>query len=83
MALANGVPILAAGQREGKNDINARIDYFRVGIDLATERPTPKQIAAGVARILSDQCFANSIARLRVELERYRPFELIDRYLAA
>ena len=40
LALSNGVPILAAGKREGKNDINARIDYFRVGVDLRTERPS-------------------------------------------
>ena len=47
LALRNGVPVLSAGVREGKNDINARIDYFGFGIDLKTERPTTEKIAKG------------------------------------
>jgi UDP:flavonoid glycosyltransferase YjiC (YdhE family) len=82
MALAKGIPILSAGTREGKNDINARIDYFGLGINLRTEHPTPKNIARGVARILADPRFAGNVARVRAELESYDPFELIERYLA-
>ena len=52
-ALVNGVPLLLAGKLEGKNDINARLDYRRLGVDLRTERPTPKQIRRGVERVLS------------------------------
>ncbi len=83
MALAKGVPVLSAGTREGKNDINARIDYFGLGIDLHTERPTPKKIAAGVERILRDRSFVENVARLRAEFEEYEPLELVTRHLAA
>lgn len=82
LALGHGVPILSAGTREGKNDINARIDYFGFGIDLRSERPTPDKIAKGVARVLGDKGFARKVERVRAEFETYRPLELIDGYLA-
>ncbi len=82
LALARGVPVLSAGTREGKNDINARIDHFGLGIDLRTERPTPRKIAKGVARILGTPRFKQNVDRLRTELEAYDPFAVIDDHLA-
>ena len=82
LALSNGVPVLAAGKREGKNDINARIDYFGVGIDLRTERPAATRIAKGVARILADPGYAERAARLRDELRSYEPIDLVASALA-
>ena len=82
-ALSKGVPVLSAGTREGKNDINARIDYFGVGVDLRTERPAAKKIGAGVERILRDRSVAANVARLRAEFEAYEPLELINRQLVA
>ncbi|MEA2171626.1 MAG: hypothetical protein QOF76_4926 [Solirubrobacteraceae bacterium] len=83
LALANGVPVLSAGTREGKNDINARIDHFGVGIDLHTERPTAKRIARGARRILGDRRYADNVARLRREFEAYRPLDTIAREVTA
>jgi UDP:flavonoid glycosyltransferase YjiC (YdhE family) len=82
LALSHGVPILSAGTREGKNDINARIDYCRFGVDLKTERPTPEKIAKGVARVLGDKRFARNVERVRGEFETYRPLDLIDGFVA-
>ncbi|MGZ8702765.1 MAG: glycosyltransferase [Gaiellaceae bacterium] len=82
LALSHGVPVLAAGKREGKNDINARIDYFGVGIDLRTERPAATTIAKGVARILADPSYAERAARLRDELRSYEPIDLVASALA-
>jgi UDP:flavonoid glycosyltransferase YjiC (YdhE family) len=83
LALSKGVPVLSAGVREGKNDINARIAYCGLGIDLKTERPTPAKIANGVARILGDKHFAQNVDRIRAEFEAYRPLDLIDKFIAA
>jgi UDP:flavonoid glycosyltransferase YjiC (YdhE family) len=83
LALSNGVPVLSAGVREGKNDINARVDYFGFGIDLKTERPTPTKIAKGVTRILADKRFSQNVARVRAEFETYRPLDLIDGFISA
>jgi UDP:flavonoid glycosyltransferase YjiC (YdhE family) len=79
LALSNGVPVLSAGKLEGKIDINARIDYAGVGVDLKTERPKSKQIADGVARVLSDPRYRENAKRLAAELLSYRPFEIIER----
>ena len=40
-AMRHGVPVVAAGKREGKNDINARIGWNRLGVDMRSERPRP------------------------------------------
>jgi UDP:flavonoid glycosyltransferase YjiC (YdhE family) len=78
-ALAHGVPLLVAGKLEAKNDINARLDYRGLALDLRTERPTPKQIARGVERVLGDRRYRENVARLRAELATYDPFAVIER----
>jgi UDP:flavonoid glycosyltransferase YjiC (YdhE family) len=80
-SLVRGVPILAAGKLEGKNDVNARLDFRGLGLDLRTERPTAKQIARGVARVLGDARYRENVARVKEELASYRPFEIIERAL--
>jgi UDP:flavonoid glycosyltransferase YjiC (YdhE family) len=82
LSLSKGVPVLAAGVREGKNDINAHVDYFGVGIDLRTESPRPHAIRRAAERILSEPQWKQNVARLRDELEGYHPNELIDAYLS-
>jgi UDP:flavonoid glycosyltransferase YjiC (YdhE family) len=81
LALSHGVPILSAGTREGKNDINSRIDYSGFGVDLKTERPKRERIAKGVTRVLGDTHFAQNVERIRAEFRTYHPLDLIDRYI--
>lgn len=78
-ALANGVPLLLAGKLEAKNDINARLAYRGLAVDLETERPSSKQIAKGVARVLGDPHYRENVARARAELARYDAFAIIER----
>jgi UDP:flavonoid glycosyltransferase YjiC (YdhE family) len=82
LALSYGVPLLCAGKLEGKADINARLDYRGVAVDLRTERPTPAQIKKGAARILGDPRYAGRVAEVRAELTSYRPLDIIDAALA-
>jgi UDP:flavonoid glycosyltransferase YjiC (YdhE family) len=82
LALANGVPLLSAGKLEGKADVNARLDYHGVGVDLRTERPTPEQIKRGSLRVLRDSRYAGRAAELQAELGRYRPLAIIEQKLA-
>jgi len=83
LSLTKGVPLLAAGVQEGKNDVNAHVDYFGVGINLHAERPKPAAIRRGAARILSEPQWRQNVARLQEEFSGYRPHELIDAYLVA
>jgi UDP:flavonoid glycosyltransferase YjiC (YdhE family) len=82
LSLSKGVPVLTAGIREGKNDINAHVDYFGVGLDLRTESPRPGDIRRAAERILSEPRWKQNVARLRDELNGYHPNELIDAYLS-
>jgi UDP:flavonoid glycosyltransferase YjiC (YdhE family) len=82
LSLSHGVPLVVAGIREGKNDVNAHVDYFGVGIDLRTESPKPGDIRRATDRILSEPRWKQNVARLQKEFSGYRANELIDAYLA-
>jgi UDP:flavonoid glycosyltransferase YjiC (YdhE family) len=77
-AMRHGVPVVGAGMREGKNDINARVGYNRLGVDLRRERPTPARLRAAVRRVLDDPTYAANVAALRAELDSYAPLARID-----
>ena len=77
-AFQNGVPVVAAGKREGKNDINARVGYNRLGIDLRSEHPKPAAIRKAVRRLLDDPTYATRVANLRAELGSYHPMATIE-----
>ena len=77
-AMRHGVPVVGAGKTEGKNDIDARIGYNRLGVDLRSERPRPARIRAAVRRVLADPRFAANVAALRAELESYDPMARIE-----
>ncbi len=81
LSLSKGVPVLTAGIKEGKNDVNAHVDYFGVGIDLRTENPKPADLRRAAGRILSEPRWKQNVARLRDELQRYQPNELIAAHL--
>lgn len=77
-AMRHGVPVVGAGKAEGKNDIDARVGYNRLGIDLRSERPQPARIRAGVRRVLTDPTFTANVAALRRDLDSYHPMAHIE-----
>ena len=77
-ALMNEVPILSAGKLEGKNDINARLAYRGLGLDLKTERPKPRQIATGAQRVLGNETFKANVTRVAAALKASRPLETME-----
>jgi MGT family glycosyltransferase len=81
LSLANEVPIVAAGLHEGKNEICARIGYFKVGINLKTERPKPAQIKKSVEAILSDTKYKKNVAALKDEFKHYPTLTLCQQYI--
>ncbi|HEX6350726.1 MAG TPA: nucleotide disphospho-sugar-binding domain-containing protein [Candidatus Dormibacteraeota bacterium] len=83
LSLSRGVPLVVAGVREGKNDINARVEYCGAGVNLRTESPSPRRIAKATDRVLTEPSFKARAQALRDELASYRPLEIIDEYLEA
>jgi MGT family glycosyltransferase len=51
-ALSHGIPIVAAGLTEDKADVNARVAWSGVGVDLATNDPTPQELREAVRAVL-------------------------------
>jgi MGT family glycosyltransferase len=82
LGITHQLPIVAAGVHEAKNEITARVGYFKVGIDLKTERPTPEQIRKSVATVLTDPVYRQNVTRLSEELAAYNPNDLCARYFA-
>ena len=77
-AFLHGVPVVGAGQREGKNDVNARVGYNRLGIDLRSEHPKPAAIRTAVQTLLQDPTYTTNVAKLRAELHSYNPMATIE-----
>jgi UDP:flavonoid glycosyltransferase YjiC (YdhE family) len=51
-ALSLGMPLVTAGLTEDKADVNARVAWSGVGIDLATNEPTPQALREAVRTVL-------------------------------
>jgi UDP:flavonoid glycosyltransferase YjiC (YdhE family) len=77
-AVRHGVPVIGAGKREGKNDVNARVEHNGLGVDLRSERPKAAAIRRGVDRVLGDPSYATRVAEVRAELEAYAPYAYIE-----
>jgi MGT family glycosyltransferase len=56
-AMSRGVPLVAAGLTEDKADVNARVAWSGVGINLATNEPTPDAIRQAVRSVLDQPSY--------------------------
>ena len=73
--------MVVAGIHEGKSEINARVGYFNIGINLQTEKPTSSQIKEGVEKVLSERIYRDNIEKLSNELATYNAKELCAAYI--
>jgi UDP:flavonoid glycosyltransferase YjiC (YdhE family) len=51
-AMSFGIPLVTAGLTEDKADVNARVAWSGVGIDLATNEPSPQALREAVRSVL-------------------------------
>jgi UDP:flavonoid glycosyltransferase YjiC (YdhE family) len=72
-ALAQGVPLVCAGLSEDKANVTARVSWTRAGIDLRTDRPSPKQLRDAIRRVLDDPAYRLNATRIRDDFARHRP----------
>jgi UDP:flavonoid glycosyltransferase YjiC (YdhE family) len=82
LGIENKLPMVVAGVHEGKNEICARVGYFKLGINLKTERPIPVQIRSSVEEILGNAIYKKNVIKLSKEFSDYQPAELCARYIA-
>ncbi|WP_159801048.1 glycosyltransferase [Arthrobacter zhaoguopingii] len=80
-ALAEGLPVVVAGDREDKPEVAARVAWAGVGINLRTGSPSPRAIRKAVRRVLSDPSYKEAAGRLASEYARYAALPMIAREL--
>jgi MGT family glycosyltransferase len=82
LGIQNGLPMVVAGVHEGKSEICARVGYFKLGINLRTEKPTPKQIRKSVEEVLDNSDYKTHVERLKKEFARYETGPLCASHIA-
>ncbi|WP_018611930.1 glycosyltransferase [Segetibacter koreensis] len=82
LSIQHQLPMVVAGVHEGKNEINARVGYFDLGINLKTERPTVLQLRKSVDAVLQSDSYAKNVKRLGKEFKQYDPNEICEKYVA-
>ena len=85
-AISFGIPIVTAGLTEDKADVNARIAWSGVGINLATNQPTPDALRNAVRAVLDRPTYgarasamADEFAKLDTRSEMLRIIRNISR----
>lgn len=71
IALANGVPIITAGQTEEKPEICARVEWSGTGINLKTSTPTSAQIRDAVKTVLASPSYKQKAQQMKMEIDLY------------
>ncbi len=82
LGIQNEVPMVLAGVHEGKNEICARVGYFRIGLNLKTERPSSEQVRNAVQQVATVKMYKQNISRLAKELKEYDPAALLDKHMS-
>ena len=71
MALANGVPLVAAGRSEDKPEVCRRIAWAGVGVDLKTSTPREDGIRRAVRAVLDEPRYRHNAEKLAREFARH------------
>ncbi len=71
LGIENNLPLVVAGVHEGKNEICARVGYFKLGINLKTEKPIPQQIRQAVDEVISNPLYKENVAALAADFQYY------------
>jgi MGT family glycosyltransferase len=81
LGIENRLPLVVAGVHEGKNEINARIGYFKLGINLKTETPGPQQLRDAVNEVMNNNIYKTNVVRLSKEFKEYDTYGLCEGYV--
>ena len=81
LGIQHKLPMVVAGLHEGKNEINARVGYFKLGLNLNTEKPSPQQVKASVEHVLTHHLYRENVEKLSQEFSRYDPELLCEKYV--
>lgn len=66
-AMSFGIPLVTAGLTEDKAGVNARVAWSGVGIDLATNEPTPEALRGAVRTVLDQPRYRLRASQMAAE----------------
>ena len=69
-AMSFGIPLVTAGLTEDKAEVNARIAWSGVGINLATNEPTPQALRDAVRTVLDKPDYRERASLMAAEFAR-------------
>lgn len=81
-SLANGVPLIVAGDTEDKPEVAARVAWSGTGIDLRSGHPTSQAIRRAVDTILTTGSYRSSAARMATEIAGMSALDAVSAELA-
>lgn len=67
LAIAHGVPMVVAGTTEDKKEVTAHVGWSGTGINMRTDRPSPRAVAQAVARVLNEPAFRERTLALQAQ----------------
>ena len=62
-AMSFGIPLVTAGLTEDKAGVNARVEWSGVGINLATNEPTPEALRGAIRAVLTNPAIACALRK--------------------
>jgi MGT family glycosyltransferase len=80
-AMSRGIPIVTAGLTEDKADVNARIAWSGVGINLASNQPDPNVLRGAVRAVLEQPSYRMRAASMADEFDKRDTRSLIVRII--
>ena len=69
-AMSFGIPLVTAGMTEDKADVNARVAWSGVGLNLATNEPTQEALRAAVRTVLDRPAYRMRASQMADEFAR-------------
>ena len=81
-ALAQGIPLVVAGETEDKMEVAARVEWAGAGINLRKQRPSPRQVRDAVKEVLANPVYRENARRVQADFAKYdaptRAAELLE-----
>ena len=76
-ALRYGLPIVATGGKEDKPEVGARVAWSGTGLQLRTERPTPKALRRAILTVLREPRYREASRRIAAEMHASDGFRVL------
>jgi len=81
-ALAQGIPIVVAGETEDKIEVASRVEWAGAGINLRRHRPSSSEVREAVIEVLSNPIYRENAKRIQRDFAKYdaptRAAELLE-----